>query len=45
MSRQHYFTTRNQRQARQALINVLGAVILVSSGVALMLAYFDVLVK
>ena len=43
MNRQHYFTTRNQHQARQALMSVLGAVILVSSGVVFMLAYFDVL--
>jgi hypothetical protein len=32
-------------QARRAIFDVVGAVILVSAGVVLMLAYFDVLVK
>lgn len=45
MHRQHYFTARNQRQARQAIMSLLGAIVLVSSGVVLMLAYFDVLIK
>jgi len=38
----------NQRtltQARRALFDIIGAVILTGSGVLLMLAYFDVLTK
>ena len=38
----------NQRtltQARQALFDIIGAVILTGAGVILLLAYFDVLVK
>jgi len=37
------FTTRNARQARRALFDLIGAVILTGSGVILLLAYFDVL--
>lgn len=33
------------RQARQAVFDIIGAVLLVSAGVILMLAYFDVLTK
>ena len=43
--KQPYFTQQNNDQARSLLINLLGAVLLVSIGVILMLAYFDVLVK
>ena len=39
------FTTRNARQARRAMFDVIGAVILAGAGVILLLAYFDVLVK
>ena len=38
-------TTRNARQARRAMFDVIGAVILAGAGVILLLAYFDVLVK
>ena len=37
------FTARNARQARRALFDLIGAVILTGVGVLLMLAYFDVL--
>jgi hypothetical protein len=37
------FTARNARQARRALFDIIGAVILTGSGVILLLAYFDVL--
>lgn len=43
--KQTYFTQQNMDQARSLLISVLGAVFLVGSGVILLLAYFDVLVK
>jgi hypothetical protein len=33
------------RRIRRALFDILGAVVVVSVGVVLMLAYFDVLVK
>lgn len=33
------------RQARQAMFDIIGAVILISASVVLLLAYFDVLVK
>jgi hypothetical protein len=39
------FTARNARQARRAIFDLIGATALVSAGVILMLAYFDVLVK
>ena len=39
------FTTRSARQARRAMFDVIGAVILASAGMVLMLAYFDVLTK
>jgi uncharacterized membrane protein len=39
------FTTRSARQARRAMFDVIGAVILASASVALLLAYFDVLTK
>ena len=37
------FTTRTAGQARRALFDVIGAIILAGAGVVLMLAYFDVL--
>lgn len=37
------FTSRNARQARRALFDIVGAVILTGAGVILLLAYFDVL--
>lgn len=43
--KQTYFTQQNMDQARCLLMSFIGAVILVSAGVVLMLAYFDVLVK
>jgi hypothetical protein len=43
--KQTYFTQQNMDQARCSLMTFIGAVILVGSGVVLMLAYFDVLVK
>lgn len=43
--KQTYFTQQNMDQARCSLMSVIGAVVLVSAGVVLMLAYFDVLVK
>jgi len=43
--KQTYFTQQNMDQARCSLMSVIGAVVLVSTGVVLMLAYFDVLVK
>ena len=39
------FTTRSARQARRAVFDLIGAVLLTGAGVILMLAYFDVLVK
>jgi hypothetical protein len=33
------------RQARQAIFDIIGAVILISASVILLLAYFDVLAK
>jgi len=39
------FTTRSARQARRAIFDLIGAVILASAGVVLLLAYFDVLTK
>lgn len=39
------FTTRSARQARRAMFDFIGAVLLISASVALLLAYFDVLVK
>jgi len=39
------FTTRSARQARRAMFDLIGAVLLVSAGVVLLLAYFDVLTK
>lgn len=43
--KQTYFTQQNHNQARCSLMSFIGAVILVSTGVVLMMAYFDVLVK
>ena len=43
--KQTYFTQKNHDQARRLMISLLGSVLLVGSGVILMLAYFDVLVK
>ncbi len=43
--KQTYFTQQNHDQARSLMISLCGAVVLVGSGVILMLAYFDVLVK
>jgi hypothetical protein len=43
--KQTYFTQQNHDQARSLMISFLGAVLLIGSGVILMLAYFDVLVK
>jgi len=40
-----YFTQQNLDHVRCSLMSFIGAVILVSAGVVLMLAYFDVLVK
>ena len=37
------FTTRSARQARRAMFDVIGAVLLTGAGVLLLLAYFDVL--
>ena len=39
------FTTRSARQARRAMFDFIGAVILAGAGLVLMLAYFDVLTK
>lgn len=39
------FTNRNARQARRAMFDIVGAVILAGAGVILLLAYFDVLTK
>jgi hypothetical protein len=39
------FTTRSARQARRAMFDVIGAVLLISASVAMLLAYFDVLTK
>lgn len=43
--KQTFFTKQNHDQARSLMISLLWAVVLVGSGVILMLAYFDVLVK
>jgi hypothetical protein len=43
--KQTYFTQQNIDQARGLVISLCGAVLLVGTGVILMLAYFDVLVK
>jgi hypothetical protein len=43
--KQTYFTQQNMDQARSLLISLCGAVFLVGSGVILLLATFDVLVK
>jgi hypothetical protein len=39
------FTRRTARHARRAVFDLIGAVLLISAGVLLLLAYFDVLVK
>ena len=39
------FTTRTAGQARRAMFDLIGAVLLTGAGVALLLAYFDVLTK
>jgi len=43
--KQTYFTQQNHDQARSLLISVLGAIVLVGTGVILLLLFFDVLVK
>ena len=45
MIKRNIFTTRTARQARRAMFDLIGAVLLAGAGVVLMLAYFDVLVK
>jgi hypothetical protein len=42
MTRRNIFTTR---RARRAIFDTIGAVLLISASVALLLAYFDVLTK
>ena len=37
------FTTRTARQARRAVFDLIGAVLLTGAGVILLLVYFDVL--
>ena len=37
------FTTRSARQARRAVFDFIGAVLLTGAGVIMLLAYFDVL--
>lgn len=39
------FTTRSARQARRAMFDLIGAVLLIGASVVMLLAYFDVLVK
>ena len=39
------FTTRSARQARRAMFDIIGAVLLIGASVVMLLAYFDVLVK
>lgn len=39
------FTTRSARQARRAVFDVIGAVLLIGASVVMLLAYFDVLIK
>lgn len=39
------FNTRSARQARRAVFDLIGAVLLVSASVVMLLAYFDVLTK
>lgn len=39
------FNTRSARQARRAMFDLIGAVLLISASVAMLLAYFDVLTK
>ena len=39
------FTRRTARHARRAVFDLIGAVLLTGTGVLLLLAYFDVLVK
>jgi hypothetical protein len=39
------FTARTARQARRAVFDLIGAVLLAGAGVLLLLAYFDVLTK
>ena len=41
--KRNIFTARNAHQARRALFDIIGAVILSGAGVILLLAYFDVL--
>lgn len=36
------FTTRSARQARRAMFDVIGAVLLIGASVVMLLAYFDV---
>ena len=39
------FTTRSARQARRAMFDIIGAVLLIGASVVMLLAYFDVLTK
>lgn len=39
------FNTRSARQARRAMFDVIGAVLLIGASVVMLLAYFDVLTK
>jgi hypothetical protein len=39
------FTRRTSRQARRAVFDIIGATLLISAGVLLLLSYFDVLTK
>ena len=39
------FNTRTARQARRAVFDIIGAVLLIGASVVMLLAYFDVLVK
>jgi hypothetical protein len=45
MIKRNIFTTRTARQARRAMFDLIGAVLLAGTGVILLLAYFDVLTK
>jgi hypothetical protein len=45
MKHTYYPPIQNESLVCRAVMSIIGAVVLVSSGVILMLAYFDVLVK
>lgn len=45
MKHTYYPTTHTESLARRAIISALGAIMITGSGVVLMLAFFDVLVK